>query len=514
MVQVENETRDTIMSDSSSLLSRAAATLDLKVRVSRPILFTVLVPTHRRPPPALQEYASGFVGRAKIDRLLFIAQQCKGDDSIPAAAAALARDEIKAQTLDAGIYKVLLENHAVGTEDVDWIERCESTYFAKQSDVETRMTAAKTALDSKGIASLEAEFGDLLVEKGLGSEAMKHYLRMREYSREMDDLLTMTHRAALCAFHSKNYFGVINHVRKLEAIPEATSIDPLVVSRLRLLGSLTQVICQKFDVGARMSMKVGQDALMTSADIVSPAAYSLAIILSAVASLNREELKKMNDSPSFQPVLDAAPRDLRSFFAAVLSARYGEALALLESEIKPKVWIDMAVGPHLGVLYEKIHDRCLREYSAAFSLIDLASMSELFSIPVPDLESRLAGLIQSDRLKARIDLQRHRLVVDEATSRAKAYEIAMDSANSVIEDSNLIRLRSQVLRHGLSKPSKNKEGIGAGFDLGPHAIDNDNGDVGDLGDYDDMEGTMDAGLHTGYDDGFGGSDGFGEEVGH
>jgi hypothetical protein len=484
MVQVENETRDTIMSDSSSLLSRVAATLDLKVRVSRPILFTVLVPTHRRPPSALQEYASGFVGRAKIDRLLFIAQQCKGDDSIPAAAAALARDEIKAQTLDAGIYKVLLENHAVETEDVDWIERCESTYFAKQSDVETRMTAAKTALDSKGIASLEAEFGDLLVEKGLGSEAMKHYLRMREYSREMDDLLTMTHRAALCAFHSKNYFGVINHVRKLEAIPEATSIDPLVVSRLRLLGSLTQVICQKFDVGARMSMKVG------------------------------EELKKLNDSPSFQPVLDAAPRDLRSFFAAVLSARYGEALALLESEIKPKVWIDMAVGPHLGVLYEKIHDRCLREYSAAFSLIDLASMSELFSIPVPDLESRLAGLIQSDRLKARIDLQRHRLVVDEATSRAKAYEIAMDSANSVIEDSNLIRLRSQVLRHGLSKPSKNKEGIGAGFDLGPHAIDNDNGDVGDLGDYDDMEGTMDAGLHTGYDDGFGGSDGFGEEVGH
>ena len=58
---------------------------------------------------------------------------------------------------------MLLENHAVETEDVDWIERCESTYFAKQSDVETRMTAAKTALDSKGIASLEAAFGDLLV---------------------------------------------------------------------------------------------------------------------------------------------------------------------------------------------------------------------------------------------------------------------------------------------------------------------------------------------------------------
>ena len=428
--------------------------------------------------------------------MLFIAEQCKRHESIPAAAAALARDEIKAQTLDASIYKVLLENHAVENEDLDWIERCESTYFAKQSDVETRMTAAKTALDSKGIAALEAEFGDLLVEKGLGTEAMKHYLRMREYSREMDDLLTMTHRAALCAFHSKNYFGVINHVRKLDSILDAETIDPLVVSRLRLLGSLTQVICQKFEVGARMSLRVGQEALLTSPDIVSPATYSLAMILSAIASLPRQELKRMNDSPNFQPVLEAASQDVRACFDAVVSARYGEALTLLETDIKPRVWIDLAVGPHLDVLYEKIHDRCLVEYSRAFTLIDLTSMSHVFNIPLPDLESRLAYLIQCDRLIAKIDLHLHRLVMRQVSYRDTALLEAHHAADTVCKDSRLLRLRSQVLRHGLSKPSKAvKEGARFDFDGGLIADD-----MGDLGDMDDLDGTLDGSALDGPSD--------------
>lgn len=407
-----------------------------------------------------QEYASGFSGRTKIGRLLFLAEQCKVGHRILADALALALDEVKERTLDVALYRRVIRltytetfggGEALEAEDVVWIERCESTYVAKHADLESRMAAAKTSLDSRGIAALEAEFGDLLLQKGLIQEAMKRYLRMREYSRDMDDLLTMTHKAALCAFHSHNYFGVINHVRKLETIPEAASNGGHLVSRLRLLGSLTQVICQRFDVAAKMATKIGYETLMSSPDIVSPGAFSLAIILSAVASLNRQELKSMSASPGFQPVLDAAPRQVRDFFTAIVSARYGEGLVLLESEIQPISWVDSVVGPHLGVLHQRIHDRCICEYSSAFSLVDLNRMSHTFGLSVADLEVRLVHLIQNDRLGARIDLKDHRLVVEKASAQVEAYDEAIKAAKVVIRDSALLRLRSQVLRHGLSK---------------------------------------------------------------
>ena len=389
-------------------------------------------------------------------------------------------DEVKQETLDVDLYKHLLdlsseiEGHAEA-EDVEWIERCESTYFAKQTDIESRLGLAKTALKSREIAALEAEYGDLFLQKGMIQEAMKHYLRIREYSREMDDLLMMTHKAALCAFHSHNYFGVMNHVRKLETIPGVDSIDPQVSSRLRLLGSLTQVICQRFDVGAKMSTKIGVEALTSSPDIISPASFSLAIILAAVASLDRQELKSVNETPGFQPILDAAPREVRAFFAAVMSSRYGEALGLLEADIKPIAWVDSVVGPHLGILYQQIHDRCICEYASAFSLIDLGQMSQTFRLPIVELEARLAHLIQMDKLEARIDLKDHRLVVENTPAKVEAYRAAIKAATMVVRDSNLQRIRSQVLRHGLSKPSKApKEAPSGGYDdLGGDVVDDD-----------------------------------------
>ena len=439
-----------------------------------------------------QEYANGFSGRTKISRLLFLAKQCNGDDRLLAESLALARDEVKDQTMDVDLYNQVIYmpcTEASGTgealdaleaEDVEWIERCESTYFAKQTDLETRMAAAKTSLDSRTIAALEAELGDLLLQKGLDQEAMKHYLRMREYSRDMDDLLTMTHKAALCAFHAHNYFGVLNHVRKLETIPEAESVAPQVVARLRLLGSLTQVICQRFDVAAKMSTKVGYETLMSSPDIVSPGSFSLAIVLSAVASLNRQDLKSMGASPGFQPVLDAAPRQVRDFFSAIVSARYGEGLVLLEAEIQPMAWVDSVVGPHLGVLRQRIHDKCICEYSCAFCLVDLNHMSNTFGLPMADLEVRLAHLIQTDRLDARIDLKNHRLVVENVSAQVQAYNAAIKAAKVVIRDSALLRIRSQVLRHGLCKvPTGTKDGSSM-LEHGASAIEMDGFDVESL----------------------------------
>jgi len=66
-------------------------------------------------------------------------------------------------------------------------------------------------------------------------------------------------------------------------------------------------------------------------------------------------------------------------FTAVQGGHYGEALSLLEV-IKPRLWIDPVLSPHVTSLYTMIHDRCLCEYSSAFSVIQISFMTQKFNM--------------------------------------------------------------------------------------------------------------------------------------
>jgi len=70
---------------------------------------------------------------------------------------------------------------------------------------------------------------------------------------------------------------------------------------------------------------------------------------------------------------------VRDAFSAVQAASYGTGLALLEA-MKPRVWVDMIVGPHIDALYAKIYSRCIIEYANAFKSLSLVSMAEKFNL--------------------------------------------------------------------------------------------------------------------------------------
>eukprot|EP00889_Picochlorum_renovo_P005910 jgi/Picre1/32940/NNA_008268.t1 len=382
----------------------------------------------------LQDYADGFTGPAKVQRLLFLAEQCEGED--------IALDALKA----AHDY----EMNTVRTPE--WIEQCDETYYSRQSDIEARLVSAKSALDQPTIATIEGEYGDLLFERGEHVDAMKHYMRMRDYSKSLDDFMSMTYRLVRCAFHSKNFFNVINHARKMESMTEAHHRDSLKVGQVRLMAALTQLILGKFDVAARALSKIRHEVISSSPDIISLESFGLCIALCSMASLGRRESENlMTSAPGFQEILDQAPQDVRDAILAFRGAHYGEALSLLEA-VKPYAWVDYILSQHLSQLYSLIHDRCLCEYSSAFSNVSIAYMADTLNIKPSDLESRIVRLIQHGKLEATVDGQTNHIRIKQTSVKARAFKSALEAAHTFLRDSKFIILRSGMLRHGLIKP--------------------------------------------------------------
>lgn len=356
-------------------------------------------------------------------------------------------------------------------KDTSWLEECESRYFEYHTDLEHRLVTAKSALDQQQIAALEKEYGDLLCRRGLFIEGVKHYTRMREYSKDPDDVMNMLHSATICSFHMKNYFAVINHARKMDMLSKGSQ-DSMISSKVRLVAALTHVAMGKFEEAARMAPTIRHDAMVSSQDIVSPSSFALCIILSAISSIERKELETLGSSSGFQAILDLAPAQAYDAFLAVRLARHGQVLSLLE-ELKPLVWIDYVLQPHMTSLYEMIHDRCLCEYSSVFSRINLRYMADrfkledryvgsqrpsnghgifiLFQFLCRELENRLAKLIGKGLLNAKIDALAQELILQNTSLRSQTFDKAIEAAAAFIRDSSYVTLTSQMIRSGLTK---------------------------------------------------------------
>ncbi|KAI8102018.1 hypothetical protein M9434_007078 [Picochlorum sp. BPE23] len=404
----------------------------------------------------LQDYADGFTGPAKVQRLLFLAEQCEGQD-IALDALKAAHDYVTSHSIDLELYKTVIQRIRARagdeySENAEWIEQCDETYYSRQSDIEARLVSAKSALDQPTIATLEGEYGDLLFERGEHVDAMKHYMRMRDYSKSLDDFMSMTYRLVRCAFHSKNFFNVINHARKMESMTEAHHRDSLKVGQVRLMAALTQLILGKFDVAARALSKIRHEVISSSPDIISVESFGLCIALCSMASLGRRESENlMTSAPGFQEILDQSPQDVRDAILAFRAAHYGEALSLLEA-VKPYAWVDYILSQHLSQLYSLIHDRCLCEYSSAFSNVSIAYMADTLNIKPSDLESRIVRLIQHGKLEATVDGQTNHIRIKQTSVKAHAFKSALEAAHTFLRDSKFIILRSGMLRHGLIKP--------------------------------------------------------------
>ena len=120
----------------------------------------------------------------------------------------------------------------------------------------------------------------------------------------------MTQKVVVCAYQMKNYFSVLNHSKKVDAMLDAGECDPFKVAQIRLTAALTNMVMGKFELAAREGVHIDQEHLQKSHDIVSSSTYAIGMIFSALASLDRKALSDMMNKPGFQELVNLGPRDV------------------------------------------------------------------------------------------------------------------------------------------------------------------------------------------------------------
>lgn len=128
--------------------------------------------------------------------------------------------------------------------------------------------------------------------------------------------------------------------------------------------------------------------------------------LCAMAFFDREELKnRLLDNSEFKTYLELEPH-IREAAQAFFSARYSITLGILDRH-KADFVVDIFLSPHIDLLYKEIRQKALVQAFYPYSTLELSTLSSLFSTPVPDLALEVVQLIESGKIKARLDSQRN-----------------------------------------------------------------------------------------------------------
>ena len=129
-----------------------------------------------------------------------------------------------------------------------------------------------------------------------------------------------------------------------------------------------------------------------------------------MAAFDREDLKtRLLDNSDFKTYLELEPH-IREAAQAFHSAHYSVTLDILDRH-RPDFIADIFLSPHVDILYKEIRQKALVQAFNPYATLELATLSSLFSTPVPELAAEMVQLIETGKIKARLDSQKNVLSI-------------------------------------------------------------------------------------------------------
>ncbi|GAB4861828.1 COP9/signalosome complex subunit Csn1 [Ancistrocladus abbreviatus] len=132
----------------------------------------------------VEAYAALYSGRAKIIRLLFIAENC-GNLTMQLEALRMAYDEIK-KGEDTQLFREVVQkiDGRLGPTygmDSAWVDSVERRAEQRKEKLESELNAYRTNLIKESIRMGYNDFGDFYYAHGALGDAFKNYSRTRDY---------------------------------------------------------------------------------------------------------------------------------------------------------------------------------------------------------------------------------------------------------------------------------------------------------------------------------------------
>ncbi|XP_047337419.1 COP9 signalosome complex subunit 1-like [Impatiens glandulifera] len=395
----------------------------------------------------IEAYASLYIGRTKISRLLFIANRCN-NPSMQLEALRMAYDEIKkgentqlmrevSQKIDGRLgpsYKL----------DMDWIEGVERRAEQKKDKLENELNTYRTNMIKESIRMGYNDFGDFFYVHGALGDAFKNYVRTRDYCTTAKHIIHMCLNAILVSIEMGQFAHVSSYVGKAEQTSE--KLEPIVSAKFCAASGMALLEIKKYKHAARKFLEVGFELGNNYAEVIAPQDVATYGGLCALATFDRMELKtKVIDNSNFRNFLELVP-EVRELIQDFYSSRYASCLDYL-GNLKENLLLDIHLNKHVETLYEEIRHKAIIQYTHPFISVDLKMMASAFKTSVAGLQKELESLITDNQIQARIDSHNKILYAQHADQRNATFHRVLQNGMEFDRDLRAMLIRSNLMKH-------------------------------------------------------------------
>ncbi|KAE9595551.1 putative proteasome component (PCI) domain-containing protein [Lupinus albus] len=398
----------------------------------------------------IEVYASLYVRRTKIMRLLFIADRCgeKNNTTMQLEALRMAYDEIK-KGENTQLYREVVQkiDGRLGPDydlDVAWAENVDRRAEQKKEKLENELNAYRTNLIKESIRMGYNDFGDFYYAHGQLGDAFKSYVRTRDYCTTSKHIIHMCMSAILVSIEMGQFSHVTSYVSKAEQAPE--SLDLITVSKLRCAAGLANLEAKKYKHAARKFLETSPDLGSHYNEVIAPQDVATYGGLCALATFDRTELKnKVIDNFNFRNFLELVP-EVRELINDFYSSHYASCLEYL-GNLKDNLLLDIHLHDHVETLYDQIRHKALIQYTHPFVSVDLNMMANAFKTTVAGLQKELEALITDNQIQARIDSHNKILYARHADQRKATFQRVLETGRVFDRNVRDMLLRSNLIKH-------------------------------------------------------------------
>jgi len=395
----------------------------------------------------VQQVAESYVGPAKVQRLLFIAEH---SDALRPSALRLAMAELLASS-NTLLYAEVLEKRLgeacvqLGlVRDGAWIESVEKRTQQQGDRLELELSSAKTSLAKEAIRTCHNALGDFHAEKGDFGAALKSYVRARDYCTTAKHVVSMCVNVVKASVLMGSYTHVLTYVTKAEQTTEAD--EPLALSRLQACAGLAHLEVGKYKLAARKLSECTTDLCFP--ELLLPRDVALCGGLCALASLDRAELRTLViDAHAFRTLLELVP-NLRDAVHTFHEAKYAECLKALDL-LKPELLLNPHLRAHAEKLLALVRTKAVVSYFLPYATVDMGRMAAAFSTELPAFEKELVSLITDGTIGARIDSANKVLIAQGSDQQQISFNKAQKMGDAYTYESKALLLRINLLRADL-----------------------------------------------------------------
>jgi COP9 signalosome complex subunit 1 len=329
--------------------------------------------------------------------------------------------------------------------DDKWVESVEKRAQQKLEKLEQELNTYKANLIKESIRMGHNDLGDFHYDCGSLNEALKCYIRTRDYCQTPKHILDMCLHVIKVSIEMSTYVHVTNHVTKGENTADA-SADPIILAKLKCAAALAHIENNKYKMAARKFLDTSFEMANNYTEVLVPEDIAVYGGLCALATFDRKDLKaKVIDNAQFKNFLELVPH-LRELVNDFYCSRYASCLKYL-ADMRADLELDIHLHDHVEPLYEQIRCKALVQYFSPFISVDLNKMAAAFNTDLEALEAELAQLIMKDDIQARIDSHKKILVAQHADLRNQTFSKALQVGHDYVRDTKALILRINLMRN-------------------------------------------------------------------